>query len=720
MTTPPPTQRTRIKTSDISDFFRASGSKARSADTLPESGPSSPTFLSEPDSSPVRKRSTRIPFLGRQRKKSTHSDASTSSTSPSTRQSDSEVRNSDASRLTEPRPDVPPIPDAGRTRQSSPSKVPLPSLGSKIVAHFAPSRQKLLPQKRTQSTTDDFSSRALFPPVSPSRGTSIDSTENRSVTPRPNQPTITVSVPPDSFEDYKDMFTLPKVDDGQRTPTIDSVRFPTPLTSPDSQVEPSSTMKRRISRSTTDGRTSRTARKSVGHTSRQEIDSEDSEAVMSDTPKASPPMLTPTAEKRRTLATTMPYRYTEKSSKSIMKSPLDRPPAFPPPPPPSNPPSSALPVIPSPLSRKPDSPTLGTSRRQRAQTLSAVPAQSALSNTLPLRRSPPYPSENKKLPEVPTAKEKENFDVETASPDQLRQELKLRTLQLEELRKALLLRNQQFDELASYLLTATDSHGAEKRSLQKRIDGLELEATRRDKELQGLRWLVTNNTQTRPDLGSLGDAVSKRTRALDLNPASEDSGTESHRTTSGAEDSYKESGTSGAESFSSAGRKVKRSTTRSSRPEANFSPLLPYSSNTSSATRSTSSFGTTSSSSSTSSLSLMTATSATTVTSLGAIPETSPPPSPSPATTALRIQDPVVAAAIMAAENQRTKDERRATRAANRISASSANSVASVAYTSNLKRGRPPSIAQVLASSPRMENGVAPTSRAYASGSLSS
>jgi hypothetical protein len=85
---------------------------------------------------------------------------------------------------------------------------------------------------------------------------------------------------------------------------------------------------------------------------------------------------------------------------------------------------------------------------------------------------------------------------------------------------------------------------------------------------------------------------------------------------------------------------------------------------------------------------------------LSAIPEAR---TPSPETR----RDPEVAAAILAAERQREKEERRASRALRRLSSSSSassTSAASSAYATNLKRGRPPSIAQVLGVSPSMED----------------
>ncbi|KAJ7047801.1 hypothetical protein C8F04DRAFT_1060154 [Mycena alexandri] len=757
MATPSPGHRLRPKASDITDFFRAgNSSKSRGTDTDADE-PSSPTFLSEPESL-VRKRSSRIPFLGRQRKKSTVSDASTSSAG---RQSDSDVRHSNVSRKALPA--VPPL--DGGPELSLPTSFPSPSLGSKLAAHFAPSRQKFLnisPRKPLPPLTNDPASDTLSSRTSPSRGTSADSSsDHRSITPRPTHPTITVSLPPDNLEGYEGMFTLPttpgaSVDDPQRTPIAATppLRFPT--SQPSRHPDADTTVKRRSSRSVTEerssSRSSRISRKPIGDTFKHidvdSTDAEDSEAVMSDSPKPSPSMTggpTPVAEKRRTLAT-MPYGFS--SPKSIMKPTSDRsprPPAFPPPPPPSDPPSSALPVIPSSstMSRKSNgSPSLGfpVATRQRAHTLSGAPSSplpispssspSPLS-TLPSRRitkstiggSTPAAAFPNKGVEEPSGKE--NLDMDKASAEQLRQ--------------ALALRNQQFDELASYLLKITEAHVAEKHALLKKVASLEQEATRRENEIKGLTWLVTNNP--RPGSsgpGSLGmpNLASRSTSALELesegqlssgfsasNPA-DDSGTESHQTLSGAEESHRESGpesvwgsgTSGGESSSSGrARKAKRNTnlmssfyrssTKSGRPEAQvvIPTALQYPSSPSTKRSSVSSFGS-SSSSSTSSHSLGTLTPATTVISLSPIPETVS------AAASTRSQDPIVAAAILATENQRAKEERRASRASNRLSAPSivpsmtAPSPAA-AYSANLKRTRPPSIAQVLAQSPKMEHG---------------
>lgn len=64
---------------------------------------------------------------------------------------------------------------------------------------------------------------------------------------------------------------------------------------------------------------------------------------------------------------------------------------------------------------------------------------------------------------------------------------------VDELRKALQLRNQQFDELSKHLHKITEAHTAEKTVWEKRILDLEREAARRDKEIKGLTWLVKND-----------------------------------------------------------------------------------------------------------------------------------------------------------------------------------------------------------------------------------
>ncbi|CAK5275821.1 unnamed protein product [Mycena citricolor] len=690
--TPSPA-RLHTKSSDISEFFRVGGHSSRPrAGDAPKSGPSStasssPAYLSEPESSSSPRRRSMIPFLGRQRKKSAHADianvAAVAAAAHVNRQSEGEPRYSNvskASRRTLPLPEVPLLLHRHETpeRSSVASSSSPPSLGSKIAAHFVPSRQRLIslsPRKPSPYNETPPSSGGLAPPASSSRGTSMDSTssDNRSSTPRP---TITVSLSPDNLDGYEGLFTLP---------TSETSKSPSPnaelrLRSDDRIYTGSPVSDRSPSRS----RISRVARKYVGSAMKQSdvdsTDAEDSEAVMSDTPKSSPPMHTPIVEKRRTLATTMPYTFAEKAPRSIMKSSvIALPPALPlPPPPPSDPPSPTL------LGTPPSSSEARSLRRPRAHTLSSTPIPLPFKPptspiaTVPSRRL----SKSEKIP-IPLngpapAAGKDAFDMATASA--------------EELRQALVRRNQQFDELASYLLKITEAHVAEKHALLKKIGALEQDATRKDNEIKGLTWLVTNNRPGSSDTIKSTASTIKPTRSS----SADDFGAQSHQA-SGAEDSH--SGSESLQGSSTADSSSERRSSKSKRhPNPNNSFYRMSATETASSSSSTTSLLT--------SVTTTPSTPATTVSSLSSIPES---------------RDPIVAAAILASEKQRAKQERRASKTVDRHASASATSgvSASAAYAANLKRGRPPSIAQVLASSPKMDH-VRDRPRLYTSGSASS
>ncbi|KAI0372522.1 hypothetical protein BV20DRAFT_909224, partial [Pilatotrama ljubarskyi] len=66
----------------------------------------------------------------------------------------------------------------------------------------------------------------------------------------------------------------------------------------------------------------------------------------------------------------------------------------------------------------------------------------------------------------------------------------------EELREALKTQSAKYARLMSYLLTLTERHGMEKHEFLRRIEGLEQDARRRERELKGLRWLVANSSQS--------------------------------------------------------------------------------------------------------------------------------------------------------------------------------------------------------------------------------
>ncbi|KAI0634276.1 hypothetical protein C8Q77DRAFT_1042877, partial [Trametes polyzona] len=66
----------------------------------------------------------------------------------------------------------------------------------------------------------------------------------------------------------------------------------------------------------------------------------------------------------------------------------------------------------------------------------------------------------------------------------------------EELREALRTQTAKYSRLMAYLLTLTERHGIEKHEFLRRIETLEQDARRRERELKGLRWLVANASQS--------------------------------------------------------------------------------------------------------------------------------------------------------------------------------------------------------------------------------
>lgn len=73
---------------------------------------------------------------------------------------------------------------------------------------------------------------------------------------------------------------------------------------------------------------------------------------------------------------------------------------------------------------------------------------------------------------------------------------------LEQLREALAAQSAKYQRLSSYLLSLSERHAVEKNELMRRIETLDKEARRREREIAGLRWLVMN-------AGSVNGAVGK-------------------------------------------------------------------------------------------------------------------------------------------------------------------------------------------------------------------
>ncbi|KAF9011838.1 hypothetical protein BDQ17DRAFT_1537663 [Cyathus striatus] len=728
----PPTRRTR-KTTDFTDFFRAGHSSARQAQSDTENYFSSST-LDVPGESSSTKKKTKIPFLGRTRKKSTHSTASSHGVPCASRSVRESADVSTRTLSTDQRPNTLREESAAASRLPQVTVKPPPvksaiSLGSKFAAHFTPTKSRKPPPlsvARSSPTPSIHTGGTLSPPFASPRAASFDSgssgtSQNRSTTPRPAQPSITVSFSPDSVEEYKDLFTLPK----NKTPTTSSsipqalsrspsTRRPegnsdaTPRSTPpldppfrsaeshDSRTsrsqgypgeekqltsslsrlrQPSnnSSVSKRADHSPLDRSKSMVHRREVGIPGivRPSATPAQLYATATRTPLPAAELQAASARRTRTVSAVAERR----SGPPTMPLPLPPAPDTPPPSPPVSVPPSPQIAFQTPSTANTPKPLL----RPRANTISIVSnGQGGLSNGT---------SEATSRLQSLIKTQPKDFDVHSATPQQLK--------------AALVARNRQYDELSTYLLKVTEAHDAEVASLEKKVYALEKEAARKDKEIKGLTWLVNNHRG--PPVSSSASTASRIQSSLESDQESagasspsgassnirryqytDDSGAESHAT-SGAE-----SPTSGAESLPSLrGKRVKRPFTlgessynlyRATMGKRATEAKVSSDQATTTATPNKRSSAASLSPSTASSSSLLPSSpSSTTVSSLSAIPETT-----------LRFSGD-------------TSDKGDlGSRTSSRISTSSTISSSSSNYASNLKRSRPPSIAQVLEKSEKL------------------
>ncbi|GLB39913.1 hypothetical protein LshimejAT787_0704230 [Lyophyllum shimeji] len=740
--------RVHTKTSQLADFFR--GHPSRHVHHEPVESPKVSQDLldvpqAEESSTLARKMTTRIPFLGRTRKKSTHSVKSGGLPSTS-RGYDSEVAETTTTKsdrrlshpvaTPEPASRHPPLPTAVPQ-----INVPSTSFGSKFVAHFSNVKsRKAAPSPRNSEAGPSEGSTidTLSPPVT-TRPNSIDSAStngsaNRPSTPRAG-PTITVSSSPDSMEEYKDLFTLPrhkKSGAPRRVSTTPASEYrdnyqksestvtltASPPSSPRTEHTASSLesraagtsksdAKERESRRLPDGsRSSKIAKKRHSGVRRPEDsipDDSTEESVRHVRPVDAPPVIdvtpppppskpsSPTARSRLRPSSSAKDRPTNPPSIPLPAPPITKPPA---PPFASASQASSLRQVASP------SRPATTLMRPRANTIDIPPSPASAATFVPRPSSPKRtgrPSTENPAA-VKQGSKKENTDLETMTAKQLKQ--------------ALLTRNQQYDELMVRFREATKNHAAEKRELERKIVALEAEAARKDKEIQGFTWMLNNRGATPPE-----DAVSythipgprthrspsAASRSSHKAPVqyTDDSGAESHAT-SGAESLL------GSES-SMSGR-AKRglrpltlgesnySIFRSPKPSSRRGPAVDSVVSDQSITTSVYSLSSCTSATSSAS-SLLPPSPSVPISSLSAIPEAGTVT----AVKASRMSTSGTRDSLSASEWE-TDDKR--THSSRRISTSSfssSSSAATSAYSANLRRGRPPSIAQVLQKSPTME-----------------
>jgi len=639
---------------------------------------------------------------------------------------------------------VPPLPTS--------SKVPTPSLSSKLAAHFSHSRSS----KQTSTTQPSFTpaeppaaSSGLKPPST--RSASFESgsstgTKKRSTTPRPAQPMITVSLSPD--DQFMDLFTRPKRKNlAEPSQSVDKVKKSsavidpgiTPNASPPASPRTRSSeqsiyrrgytpasaiaaaVRHQQNSSIGSDRAPSTSSKTSNSRNNSDSDKSNEKDEGSSTPRLSEPResprpsllekekgLPPSLQRRPSVATGSNHHSDNGSStvRSRMRQPStparSRPPSMPLPLPPTpNSSPATFPGFQGTQAIKKESASAKAIVRPRAHTIGAVVD---LSTPLaPLSQ----PAANKLIPPTITATsskaDSEILDIENASA--------------EELRKALKFRNLQYDELASFILKMTESHIAEVTALEKKISTLTKDALKREKQIKGFTLLLSDEESSHypkplpPGILNQSRFASSMESDPDRNTSQgisrkfsyqSDSGAESHAT-SGAE-SLRASGASGSESMTSMirNKRLRRpyplgdqayaasrtgTALRSSRLPPGVGGADKGSSDIPHSNAKRSSISSISGSPSSSTSSLLPPSPSITMSSLSAIPE-----------------GPTATLRLPSSDQQ---EERRALRASHRTSTSSLTSsstAASSSYSTNIKRSRPPSIAQVLEKTPNMDD----------------
>lgn len=328
-------------------------------------------------------------------------------------------------------------------------------------------------------------------------------------------------------------------------------------------------------------------------------------------------------------------------------------------------------------SRASDTPSL---RRHRALTTSSLPEVPVNNPSLPVS------------PNSPPAIDADEIDINTASVQQL--QILLRK------------RNKQLEELTTFMLRKEESWAVERKVMEKKISSLQRDVVRRDSEITGLKLIISDEDIVKqPKPLPAGILNQSRLSPISTTSQSDHEGPNilkhsNTRRVNYQSDSGAESPRSGTESSSSiirmkkmhqrssalAGEPTFVSRTGTSGRSTKFPPSCSEKLLTESPYSKRLSMMSIASSASSSSSSLMPPSPSITVSSLTAIPEGS--------------------SSVNAVNNN--NEERRATRISRRISvssmASSSSSTAASSAYSNIKRSRPPSIAQVLEKSPNMDD----------------
>ena len=305
------------------------------------------------------------------------------------------------------------------------------------------------------------------------------------MTPRPAMPLITVSLSPHNLSEYQDLFYVsPSTPSSSPPPNPCIAKSDVPIYPRRGQT-PASTIAaaHRQANNTGDAR-------SPSMASGKNSDS-DKETLLQESPR----LVTPDGEKglpvslhQHPPAATRLLQSPENGNlamrsrvKTLASRPKCRPPSMPlPQPPVTN--THPWEIYLSPLKNTFEAELKPTTLRKVTTRPQANKMTSLGNSSLPITLSRPTIKLTATL-SLPFA-DIFDFDIETAS--------------VEQLRKALTTQNQQYDELTTYMVRVTEKYVSELGIAQKRVCALDKKVVRKDKELKGLRWIIDNKDSVHP------------------------------------------------------------------------------------------------------------------------------------------------------------------------------------------------------------------------------
>ncbi|TFK84910.1 hypothetical protein K466DRAFT_495744, partial [Polyporus arcularius HHB13444] len=186
-------------------------------------------------------------------------------------------------------------------------------------------------------------------------------------------------------------------------------------------------------------------------------------------------------------------------------------------PPATGPPKEPLPSPPASGARSAQTPTTSDSFRTARSPSPVSPRRTLPPLVLSRAETAPSRAQGAKSPDslasmsIPPSPSRTTSDVETdretpsirtpVREDPVLLVLGDQNATTEQLREALRLQHEKYTRLSAYLLSLTERHALEKAEMMHRVEALEADAARCEREMKGLKWLVANGGKDslRPD-----------------------------------------------------------------------------------------------------------------------------------------------------------------------------------------------------------------------------